>query len=337
MDSRFLQMQAWLANLSRFQSGELDSPVAASSDASFRRYFRVLFRDRHGEQSWIIMDAPPEKEDCLPFIQVSKQLASLGLQVPVVAEQDLLQGFLLLTDLGSTTYLAALTPANAEALYADALRVLVKLQTQADASLLPKYSPALLGQEMALFNDWLGQAHCDLVMSKLEQQAWLETQRYLIDSALAQPQVYVHRDYHSRNLMLTRENNPGILDFQDAVLGPLTYDAVSLLRDCYVDWPVEQVREWQRQYFLMLCQQGSLTKSEWTGFIQAMDWMGIQRHLKASGIFARLYHRDAKAGYLNDIPRTLNYIIQTGSGYAEMLPLVNWTEKLAFRFAEVRI
>ncbi|MDX1796938.1 MAG: phosphotransferase, partial [Hydrogenovibrio sp.] len=156
---------------------------------------------------------------------------------------------------------------------------------------------------------------------------WQQVQEALIRSALAQPQVYVHRDYHSRNLMVTPENNPGVLDFQDAVKGPLTYDAVSLLRDCYVRWPAEQVREWQREYFLMLVQKRLLARDEWQAFLQSMDWMGIQRHLKASGIFARLYHRDGKPGYLPDIPNTLTYIVDVGQAYPEMRFLVDWVEQ----------
>jgi hypothetical protein len=335
MDQRFEQMQAWLSGLTRFEQGELTYPVPASSDASFRRYFRVVFKSIAEEISWIIMDAPPQHEDCRPFIQVSNELSQLGLNVPKVVEQDLAQGFLLLSDLGSTTYLSVLNESNAERLYRDALNALVTLQTHAQADHLPKYDIKLLTNEMGLFTDWLGQTHCDLTMSPSEHQAWLSAQDKLIRSALSQPQVYVHRDYHSRNLMVTEQDNPGILDFQDAVLGPLTYDAVSLLRDCYIVWPAEQVTEWQRQYFLGLCQAGRLTQSEWSAFVQAFDWMGIQRHLKAAGIFARLYHRDGKDGYLKDIPATLNYIIQVGRHYDDMKELVAWTEKLALRFDEV--
>jgi N-acetylmuramate 1-kinase len=336
MDSRFSQMQAWLVSLPCFQSGELSLPVPASSDASFRRYFRVTYQSQAPSRSYIVMDAPPEKEDCRPFISVSNSLAKLGLNVPRIEAQNLLQGFLLLTDLGDTTYLSALNPTNAESLYNDALSALVTLQTQAKPNGLPLYGADLLRQEMNLFTDWLGQTHCQLAMSPLEHQAWLQVQQNLIQSALAQPQVYVHRDYHSRNLMVTSQHNPGILDFQDAVQGALSYDAVSLLRDCYIQWPADQVKEWQRQYFLMLCQANLLTKAEWSEFVQAMDWMGIQRHLKAAGIFARLYHRDGKAGYLNDIPLTLSYIIQVGSGYKAMNPLVRWTEKLALSFETVK-
>lgn len=335
MDLRFEQLQAWLAGLARFADGVVSTPVAASSDASFRRYFRVSVEFDSRRESWIIMDAPPNLEDCRPFIKVSAQLAALGLQVPVVAEACLTQGFLLLSDLGHDTYLSQLNEANVERLYGDALRALVRLQSGADASGLPRYDAGLLMREMALFTDWLGERHCGVAMNGLAQQAWSDVQQVLIRSALAQPQVYVHRDYHSRNLMVCESNNPGILDFQDAVCGALTYDAVSLLRDCYKVWPAQQVREWQRQYFLMLCEAGRLTKSEWAGFVQAMDWMGIQRHLKASGIFARLYHRDGKAGYLNDIPATLNYIVEVGALYAQMTPLVRWTEQLAQCYTEV--
>lgn len=336
MDSRFEQMQAWLNGLARFREGALSAPVSASSDASFRHYFRVIFESAHERESWIVMDAPPQHEDCRPFIQVSAHLASLGLNVPVVAEQCLTQGFLLLSDLGSTTYLSALNETTAEALYRDALTSLVQLQVGGDSANLPTYDAPMLTREMALFTDWLGERHCEMSMNGLENQAWLQVQHHLIQSALAQPQVYVHRDYHSRNLMVCEPGKPGVLDFQDAVRGPLTYDAVSLLRDCYIVWPPEQVREWQRQYFLMLCQAGRLSSQEWNEFVQAMDWMGIQRHLKAAGIFARLYHRDGKDGYLKDIPATLNYIIEVGSQYAAMQPLVSWTEKLACRYAEVR-
>lgn len=334
MDQRFEEMQAWLLGLKRFQQGELTHPEPASADASFRRYFRVRFQNDQQAQSWIIMDAPPQQEDSRPFIRVADELAKLGLNVPEVAEQNLEQGFLLLSDLGATTYLSVLNDDNVDKLYADALTPLITLQTQAESSHLPDYDSALLITEMDLFSEWLAQAHCDLRMNSTEHQAWLLVQEHLTRAALAQPQVYVHRDYHSRNLMLTEANNPGILDFQDAVQGPLTYDAVSLLRDCYIVWPAERVRDWQRQYFLNLCQAGRLTKSEWPNFVEAFDLMGVQRHLKASGIFARLLHRDGKPGYIKDIPATLDYIIQIGRQYKELSSLVAWTEKLALRFTE---
>lgn len=328
---RFEQLLSWLAGLDYLKNIDYSTPVPASSDASFRRYFRISFAAEVGEQSLIIMDAPPEKENSLPFVQIATELHELGLNVPKVLAKDLAQGFLLLSDLGTKTYLSVLNENNAEQLYLDALQPLISLQTKANPAHLPAYDDKLLAFEMSLFKDWLAEKHCDLSMNNLDNQIWLEAQNVLIKSALAQPKVYVHRDYHSRNLMFSDGSfgkNPGILDFQDAVAGPLTYDAVSMLRDCYVVWPAEQVLEWQRQYFLLLVEAGKLSKDEWQGFVEAFDLMGIQRHLKAAGIFARLYHRDGKDGYLKDIPPTLDYILQVGANYSSMKDLVKFTEKL---------
>ncbi len=329
MSQRFQQLQNWLDQCSFLKETDFSMPVAASSDASFRRYYRIEVRRHHEpEATCIIMDAPPEHEDCEPFVRIAGQLNQMGLTVPVVLEQDLSQGFLLLTDLGNETYLHRLTEASAEALYTDALNALVTLQTEGHnaAESLPPYDATLLNNEMALFTDWLLNTHLDIALSTTERQAWQEVTALLAQSALSQPQTYVHRDYHSRNLMVLDKGNPGILDFQDAVKGPLTYDAVSLLRDCYISWPAEQVTEWQRQYFLSLVQARLLAKDEWKGFVKAMDLMGIQRHLKASGIFARLYHRDGKDGYLNDIPNTVQYIYDMAPKYAETRALVDLLE-----------
>ena len=333
MNERFQLMLAWLENLPELVGKSISEPVPASSDASFRRYFRVVAQSPdESTESYIIMDAPVEHEDCRPFIKVSAELVQMGLNVPQVLEQDLALGFLLLTDLGSQTYLAKLQDASeteVDQLYQDALSALVTLQAkgQKGAQNLPPYDLTLLNNEMSLFSDWLLKTHLDSGLNSLEQQAWDETKSVLAKSALAQPKTYVHRDYHSRNLMVTEKANPGILDFQDAVHGALSYDAVSLLRDCYIAWPVEQVEEWQRKYFLDLCTYRLVTKNEWKSFQTAMDLMGIQRHLKASGIFARLFHRDGKDGYLNDIPLTLNYIQQVGSKYHEMNALVDLVER----------
>lgn len=331
MNERFQLMLDWLQTLSVLQGKEVSEPVSASSDASFRRYFRIQVNDERSEQTFIIMDAPVEHEDCRPFISVSNQLAGIGLNVPEVIAQDLDNGFLLLTDLGNTTYLSVLETADestADQLYGDALSALVRLQSRGKelSKNLPPYSVELLNTEMSLFSDWLLQTHLDIGLSSIEKSDWQKIQALLAESARKQPQTYVHRDYHSRNLMVVEQGNPGILDFQDAVHGALTYDAVSMLRDCYIAWPEEQVAEWQRSYFLQLCQAGLTNKDEWSGFQKAMDLMGIQRHLKASGIFARLFHRDGKDGYLNDIPLTLNYIVQVGKNYPEMLSLVNLLE-----------
>ena len=334
MNERFQQMLTWLQRLPELNGKSFSTPVPASSDASFRRYFRIeVENDENGRkpQSFIIMDAPTEYEDCRPFIKVANELQTLGLNVPKVIAQNLELGFLLLSDLGSTTYLSVLRKADdikADVLYGDALNALTTMQSRGaeHSKNLPSYDAALLHTEMNLFSDWLLNTHLDIHLNSSEQSAWQTIQKQLSDSALKQPQTYVHRDYHSRNLMVVEEGNPGVLDFQDAVRGALTYDAVSLLRDCYIAWPQEQVTEWQRQYFLGLCEHQLVTKHEWDDFVKAMDFMGIQRHLKASGIFARLNHRDGKDGYLNDIPLTLQYIQMVGSHYSEMKPLVDLLE-----------
>jgi len=327
MNERFQMMLNWLETLSLLQDCDVSQPEPASADASFRRYFRIQAQCNTGSQSYIIMDAPVEHEDCRPFIAVSNQLVEMGLNVPKVLAQNLDQGFLLLSDLGNVTYLSELqkcSESHADKLYGDALAALVTLQTKGEtaAKTLPAYDAQLLTTEMSLFPDWLLDKHLSIGLDTLEHQAWKNTETLLIESVLKQPQVYVHRDYHSRNLMVVEQGNPGILDFQDAVKGPITYDAVSLLRDCYIAWPEQQVAEWQRNYFLQLAELNVMKRDEWSGFQKSMDLMGIQRHLKASGIFARLYHRDGKDGYLNDIPLTLNYIAKVGSHYSEMHSLV---------------
>ncbi len=332
MTERFETMLSWVTQLPFFAQQKISPPLPASNDASFRRYFRIYATNHDGQYtSYIIMDAPIEFEDCRPFIRISEQFIKIGLQAPKVLAKNLEQGFLLLTDLGSETYLSALehaTESEADTLYQQALTALVTLQSkgQAMAKRLPDYDATLLDTEMDLFSDWLLGTHLNQTLDKVEAQQWQSVKLCLQRSALAQPQVYVHRDYHSRNLMVNTGNSPGILDFQDAVQGALTYDAVSLLRDCYIAWPAEQVTEWQRVYFLQLCAQNLMRKDEWKAFQQSMDLMGIQRHLKASGIFARLNHRDGKTNYLNDIPLTLQYITQVGAQYAEMADLVRLIE-----------
>lgn len=344
MNERFQQMMDWLESLPQLQDKSVTKPVPASSDASFRRYFRIEVQDlKQSEQStsdnalsYIIMDAPVEHEDCRPFIKVAQELRKMGLNVPEVVAQNLTQGFLLLSDLGNVTYLSVLQQVQtgsaseemADKLYGDALNALSNLQINGSkaAAKLPAYDEKLLYTEMNLFSDWLLNTHLDIGMTATEKYDWQQTQKLLADSALKQPKTYVHRDYHSRNLMVTGQDNPGVLDFQDAVRGALTYDAVSLLRDCYIAWPQDQVTEWQRQYFLALCEKNMVNKFEWQAFVKAMDFIGVQRHLKASGIFARLYHRDGKDGYLNDIPMTLNYIQQVGQQYPELHSLVKLVE-----------
>ena len=292
-------------------------PQPASADASFRRYFRV----QSPSQSFVAMDAPPAQEDCRPFIQVAGYFESMQLNAPRVLEANLEDGFLLLTDLGSVQYLAELkqNSDSSDALYADALAALLVMQARGEAfqSLLPAYDDTLLRFELSLFRDWLCEKHLGIIFSDADDAHWRALCELLVINALDQPQVFVHRDYHSRNLLVTVDNNPGILDFQDAVEGPLTYDLVSLLKDCYVKWSEAQVVGWMQDYCDKSRDAGlhSLSSGEFT---RNFDLMGVQRHLKAAGIFARLNHRDGKPGYMRDVPRTLSYIVDLGTQYAEL-------------------
>jgi len=267
------------------------------------------------------MDAPPPQEDCRPFVQIAAYLERMGLNGPRVLQADLERGFLLLTDLGSTLYLAELgkNPSSATELYSDALSALLKLQQQGSEYQmeLPAYDEDLLRFELSLFHDWLCGRHLGISFSAADENSWNECCNFLVTNAVQQEKVFVHRDYHSRNLMVTDTNNPGILDFQDAVEGPLTYDLVSLLKDCYVKWPAEQIRQWALSYFNRL-QVESQNKLDAESFMQQFELMGVQRHLKAAGIFARLLHRDGKTSYMQDVPRTLSYIADIAPRYREL-------------------
>ena len=276
------------------------------------------------------MDAPPENEDCRPFIQVASFLEAMQLNAPRVIEADLQQGFLLLSDLGSQPYLDELeaNPESAPRLYGDAISALVQMQqrgTEYQAE-LPPYDEKLLRFELSLFHDWLCGTHLGIEFSDSEEQQWRDVCDLLVANAFAQPQVFVHRDYHSRNLMVTDQENPGILDFQDAVEGPLTYDLVSLLKDCYVKWAPEQVWHWALDFHGSLdpAVQEQVPEEQFRRFFELM---GVQRHIKAAGIFARLNHRDGKAVYLGDIPRTLSYIADVGPRYPELEFLIEVIER----------
>jgi len=308
------QLENWIQTIDDTAGGEV---TLASGDASFRCYFRV----RNGATSFIVMDAPPKKEDSLPFIRVAGYLEAMRLNAPRVLDADLEQGFLLLTDLGDRQYLDELksNSASADMLYADAIEALAAMQRRGEAyqDLLPPYDEELLRFELSLFHDWLCGTHLGIEFSEQDEVAWRRCCDLLVESALSQPQVFVHRDYHSRNLMLMSSNNPGILDFQDAVEGPLTYDLVSLLKDCYVSWPTTRVRDWAMDFYALLPEHVRERVNE-DEFLRFFELMGAQRHLKAAGIFARLNHRDGKTGYIADIPRTLNYIVELAPRYEEL-------------------
>ena len=316
-DPRLALLRHWLEEGLGWQGSAL---APASADASFRRYFRVTRPDG----TFVAMDAPPDKEDVGPYLAVAGMLAETGVNAPRVIARNARDGFLLLTDLGSVTYLAALEErSRAGELYSDAIEALVRIQARgaAHAAELPPYDEKLLRFEMSLFPDWLLARHLGLELSAAERKMLAESFDRLVAAALEQPRVFVHRDYHSRNLMVCEDSNPGILDFQDAVRGPVTYDLVSLLRDCYVAWPQERVVGWALEFRARAGAAGVDAGDDEETFLRWFDLMGVQRHLKASGIFARLWHRDGKPGYLPDVPRTLAYIEQACARHAEFAAL----------------
>ena len=300
-------------------------PQPLTGDAGFRRYFRIA----EDEGSWILVDAPPETENTLGFVEIAQALAAQNLHVPEIIAADITRGFMLLSDLGDqlySTHLAGNDVSIVDQLYRDAIAALHQIQQcqPTNAYPLPKFDRELLTLEMNLLPDWLIEKQLGIVLTDSDRQLFSGTFEYLADNALSQPQVFVHRDYHCRNLMVCPDNNPGIIDFQDAVMGPVTYDLVSLLKDCYVKWPDQQIEEWALIFFAEQQQQGNLPDCSAEQFIRWFDLMGIQRHLKAAGIFSRLHQRDNKPGYLNDIPRTLSHIVETAVRYPEMEPLANW-------------
>ena len=316
-DPRLDLLRHWLEQGLGWQRYDL---APASADASFRRYFRVS----RGDETVIVMDAPPQQEDVEPYLRIAGMLDAIGVNAPRILARNAPEGFLLLTDLGSTTYLAELErPARADALYADAIEALVRIQARGAGfgAQLPPYDEKLLRFEMSLFTDWLLARHLQMSPDPDAAQALARVFDSLVANALEQPPVFVHRDYHSRNLMVCPDRNPGILDFQDAVHGPLTYDLVSLLRDCYVAWPQDRVLAWALDFRGRAASAGLEVGSDPRQFLRWFDLMGVQRHLKASGIFARLWHRDGKPGYLADVPRTLEYVAQACSRHADLAPL----------------
>jgi aminoglycoside/choline kinase family phosphotransferase len=322
-DARLALIEAWLSRELHLQPVRIE---VASSDASFRRYFRVW----SGAATYIVMDAPPAKEDVRPYLRVSRLLEELGVHVPHVHHADELRGLLLLEDLGTTPYLQRLERGgDSEQLYADALAALANIQLRgvAAAAQLPPYGRSELAREMALMPEWFLGRHLSLTLSAAESEMLAATSEFLIAAALAQPQVFVHRDYHARNLMVVRERNPGIIDFQDALRGPVGYDLVSLLKDCYIAWPRARVVAWVRGFRARLLEQHGPAGGSEAEFLRWFDLIGVQRHIKVLGIFCRLWYRDGKSGYLPDLPRTLDYVREASACYRELGALARFLEE----------
>ncbi|HRL78364.1 MAG TPA: phosphotransferase [Candidatus Accumulibacter phosphatis] len=327
-------LRHWVHKLFAEQFPGQDIPVEpASADASFRRYFRLTLPDA---STRIVMDAPPEKEDCRPFLQVAALFRRAGTHVPEVLAEDLDQGFLLLSDLGSTTYLQALADRKAAPrLYRDANSALIGIQLASQPGQLPEYDHVLLARELALFPEWYLTRHLGLTIDAVLDRDLQAIFAAVLANNLRQARVFVHRDYHSRNLMVVGEEsaafpaNPGILDFQDAVCGPLTYDLVSLYRDAYIDWPEEQELDFVIRYWEAARRTGLPVQDDFHDFYRDYEWMGVQRQLKVLGIFARLCHRDGKHDYLKDMPRVTAYLRRTCERYAELRVLAKLLERIA--------
>ncbi len=319
-DSRLGELTRWVFD----DLGFAGSGIApASVDASFRRYFRVT----RGADSYIVMDAPPGKEDLGPFLRVGRMLLDMGMNVPVVLAKDAARGYLLLSDLGQRQYLDELgRDGTVELLYDDALAALAVMQTAQGGAAreLPPYDHALLMREMQLMPDWFLREHLRIDVSPAERAMIDRLFEMLSQCAQSQPAAFVHRDYHSRNLLVTASKNPGILDFQDAVWGPVTYDLVSLLKDCYIAWPADRVRAWALGHRERLKDRGFRIDAGEAEFIRWFDWMGLQRHIKVLGIFARLFYRDGKPQYLKDLPRVLRYTQEAAANYAETAPFAEF-------------
>ena len=318
-DARAAQAQAWACS----QLGLARSDFApASADASFRRYFRI----RADTRSWIVMDAPPERENCAPFLAVARLLRGWGLNAPEVLAEDAARGYLLLSDLGTQTFLQALTAETADGLMADAIAALVRMQAAAQRdpaglATLPGYDAALLWREVRLFPEWYLPKHLQVAPGAAEASELERVMGLLVKAALAQPRTFVHSDYMPRNLMVSTPS-PGILDFQDAVVGPISYDPICLFKDAFLSWPEERVQGWLQQYWQQALAAGLPVPAAFPDFRRLCDWMGLQRHLKVLGIFARLTYRDGKAHYVADTPRFVRYVMDVAPRYPELAPLV---------------
>jgi aminoglycoside/choline kinase family phosphotransferase len=326
VDDRQQQLGAWLNTVLQQANFSL---TIASADASFRRYFRVSMVTPYlGFKTLIAMDAPPPQEDCTPFVNIAKLFLDAGLNAPQLIAQDLARGFLLLSDLGDDTYLSQLNSESAPKLYLDATNALIKLQIASKENVLPNYDETLLTREMQLFPDWYVNKHLNVSLTGEQQIILKNIFEVLNKNILSQGQVYVHRDFHSRNLMITKENNPGILDFQDAVYGAISYDLVSLLKDAYISWEEEQIIDWAVRYWQPAKKAGLPVPDDFSEFYRDFEWMGAQRHIKVLGIFARLSHRDGKDGYLKDMPLVMIYLRKVCERYVELRPMLRLLNQL---------
>lgn len=340
---RQLQIESWLGQT---HPGTPFTLAPASADASFRRYFRVRFEHAHAApKTCIVMDAPPGKEDCGPWLKVQRRLHEAGVNVPEVLAQDLDRGFLLITDLGSTPYLGALLQharqneiPQVRELYFAATDQLIRIQLCAPDKHLPEYDRALLQRELDLFPDWYVAKHLGITLSDAQRAILNQAFAEILAVNLSEPKVFVHRDYHSRNLMVANSDTgtaPGVIDFQDAVFGPISYDLVSLFKDAYVEWEEEQTLDWLVRYWEKARRAGLPVRPDFGEFHRDYEWMGVQRHIKILGIFARLCHRDGKSGYLKDMPLVANYLRRTCERYRGLGPLLKLLDQLDNRVAQV--
>ena len=321
MPDRYNSLQNWLTEILGTSAFNLKP---ASEDASFRTYHRLFLKNK----TFIVMDAPPEQENCKVFIKITKKLRACDVNVPIIHNVNIEQGFLLLSDLGNDLYLNKLNKSSIYELYSDALSTLVAIQVLVNVGGVDEYDKSLLISEMNLFREWLIEKHLNIKLSDSQVKILTTLFDLLVNNALQQPKVFVHRDFHSRNLMVTKENNPGVIDYQDAVYGPISYDLVSILKDCYIKWPKEEIDKWIDFYLNKLYEEKAQYRINRDEFVRWFDLMGVQRHLKASGIFARLSHRDGKHNFLEDIPRTLSYILDLKETYEELQPICIIVEEL---------
>ena len=321
MSDRYNSLQNWLTEILGTSAFNLKP---ASGDASFRTYHRLFLKNK----TFIVMDAPPEQENCKVFIKITKKLRACDVNVPIIHNVNIEQGFLLLSDLGNDLYLNKLNKSSIYELYSDALSTLVAIQVLVNVGGVDEYDKSLLISEMNLFREWLIEKHLNIKLSDSQVKILTTLFDLLVNNALQQPKVFVHRDFHSRNLMVTKENNPGVIDYQDAVYGPISYDLVSILKDCYIKWPKEEIDKWIDFYLNKLYEEKAQYRINRDEFVRWFDLMGVQRHLKASGIFARLSHRDGKHNFLEDIPRTLSYILDLKETYEELQPICIVLEEL---------